>query len=127
MGRLDRLGRSIRHLIDVVGCVGGAGRRFKSLTEAIVITAAGGRLLFRVLGSLAARQLIRVCTIAGLSAARARGRNGGRPSKMTPEKLRVAREMHDSREHTLEVTARTVGVGRTTLYRYLSASARTTA
>jgi DNA-binding phage protein len=46
---------------------------------------------------------------------------------MTPEKLRVAREMYDSKEHTLEVIARTVGVGRTTLYRHLSASARTTA
>jgi DNA invertase Pin-like site-specific DNA recombinase len=127
--RLDRLGRSLRHLIDVVGELGERGVGFKSLTEAIDTTTAGGRLLFHVLASLAEfeRQLIRERTIAGLSAARARGRNGGRPSKMTPEKLRVAREMYDSKEHTLEVIARTVGVGRITLYRHLSASARTTA
>jgi AraC-like DNA-binding protein len=65
--------------------------------------------------------LIRERTMPGLSAARARGRLGGRPPKMSPDKLQVAREMYESKQHTLEAIAKTIGVSRTTLCRHLYA------
>jgi DNA invertase Pin-like site-specific DNA recombinase len=58
--------------------------------------------------------------MAGLAAARARGRVGGRPSKMTPEKVKIAREMYDSKEHSVEAIAKTIGVSRKTVYRHLA-------
>jgi DNA invertase Pin-like site-specific DNA recombinase len=66
------------------------------------------------------RELISERTLAGLEATRARGRVGGRPSKMTEEKVKVAREMYDSKEHTVESIAKTIGVSRKTVYRHLS-------
>ncbi|MCW2948412.1 MAG: transposon resolvase [Actinoallomurus sp.] len=88
---------------------------------------AAGELVFHVFASLAQfeRRLIQERTQAGLQAARARGRKGGRPSKMTPEKLTVAREMYASKRYTVEQIVKTVGVGRTTLYRHLEPSAAT--
>ncbi len=93
--RLDRLGRSLPHLIDTVTGLAGRGVGFWSVTEAIDTTTAGGRLVFHLFGALAEfeRQLIRDRTLAGLAAARARGRVGGRPRTMTPAKLRLARAM----------------------------------
>ncbi len=122
--RLDRLGRSIRHLIEVVTDLGERGVGFRSLTESIDTTTAAGRLMFHIMGALAEfeRQLIIERTQAGLTAARARGRHGGRPKIMTPEKLLVARQMYDSKDHTIDTIAQTVGVSRTTLYRHLQPS-----
>lgn len=122
--RLDRLGRSLRHLIDTVAELDKRGVGFRSLTEGIDTTSSSGRLVFHIFAALAEfeRKLIRERTCAGLAAARARGRRGGRPPVMTEQKLRVTREMLDSGEHTMEAIARTVGVGRATLYRYLKAS-----
>jgi DNA invertase Pin-like site-specific DNA recombinase len=119
--RLDRLGRSLRHLIDTVSQLEERGVGFRSLTESIDTTTPGGRLVFHVFGALAEfeRELIRERTRAGLDAARARGRHGGRPTVMTPQKLAVARQMYASREHTMDAIAKTVGVGRSTLYRHL--------
>ena len=119
--RLDRLGRSLRHLIDVADELGRREIGFRSLTEAIDTTTPAGRLFFHILGALAEfeRELIRERTLAGLAAARARGRKGGRPPAMTPAKLKVAREMYESQEHTVDEIARTVGVGRSTVYRSL--------
>jgi DNA invertase Pin-like site-specific DNA recombinase len=122
--RLDRLGRNLRHLIATVNDLAAAGIGFRSLTEGIDTTTPAGRLTFHLFGALAEfeRELIRERTSAGPAAARARGRSGGRPQAMTPEKLTVARQMYDSRRHTLAVIAATVGVSRSTLYRYLGAS-----
>ena len=122
--RLDRLGRSLRHLIDTVGQLAERGVGFKSVTEGIDTTTAGGRLVFHVFGALAEfeRELIRERTNAGLAAARARGRKGGRPVSMTPDKIKVAQQLYDAREHTVEQIAQTVGVSRKTIYRHLTHS-----
>ena len=69
------------------------------------------------------RELVRERTQAGLSAARARGRLGGRPRAMTTDKVRLARQMYDSREHTVEAIAKTLGVSRASIYRHLDPSA----
>lgn len=121
--RLDRLGRSLRHLIDVVETLEERGVEFRSLTESIDSGTAGGRLIFSVFGALAEfeRSLIAERTKAGLAAARARGRKGGRPPKLSAEQIQVARDMHASREHTVAVIAKTVGASRATIYRALRA------
>jgi DNA invertase Pin-like site-specific DNA recombinase len=119
--RLDRLGRSLRHLIDTVQALEARGIAFHSLTEAIDTSTPGGKLVFHVFGALAEfeRDLIRERTMAGLAAARARGRSGGRPTVWTSEKLKVARSMYDSREHDIAAIARVVGVSRASVYRAL--------
>ena len=124
--RLDRLGRNLRHLIATVNDLAADGVGFKSLTEGIDTTTPAGRLTFHLFGALAEfeRELIRERTAAGLAAARARGRSGGRPRAMTPEKLSVARQMYEGREHTLAAIGAVVGVSRSTLYRYLGGQGR---
>ena len=119
--RLDRLGRSLRHLIELVGELEQRQLGFRSLTEGIATTTSSGRLVFHIFGAIAEfeRQLIRERTQAGLQAARARGRLGGRRSVITEEKLRVARELLAGGQHTMQQIAETIGVGRATLYRHL--------
>jgi DNA invertase Pin-like site-specific DNA recombinase len=121
--RLDRLGRSLRNLIDLVQDLDGRGVGFVSLTESIDTTTPGGRLIFHIFGALAEfeRDLIRERTMAGLAAARARGRKGGRPTVWTPEKLRIARQMYESRQHEVAEIARVLGVSRASVYRGLAA------
>lgn len=117
--RLDRLGRSLRHLLELVGELEAKGVGLKSLQETIDTTTPGGRLIFHVMGALAEfeRALIRERTHAGLQAARARGRHGGRKTIMTPAKLAVAQRLVADGEHTMSDIATTVGVSRSTLYR----------
>ncbi len=119
--RLDRLGRSLRHLIEVVTGLDERGVGFRSLRENIDTTTAGGRLVFHLFGALAQfeRELIRDRTVAGLTAARARGRVGGRPSKLSAEQVRQARGMYDARELTVEQIGAVLGVSRTSIYRAL--------
>lgn len=121
--RLDRLGRSLRHLIDVVAELECRSVTFRSLTEAIDTSTPGGKLTFHLFGALAEfeRDLIRERTMAGLAAARARGRVGGRPRLMTPEKLQTARTMYDSREYDVAAIGRVLGISRASVYRALSA------
>ena len=119
---LDRLGRSLRHLIELIGEFERRQLGFRSLTEGIdTSTTSSGRLVFHIFGAIAEfeRQLIRERTQAGLKAACARGRLGGRRTVITDEKLRVARDMLAGGQHTMQQIADTIGVGRATLYRHL--------
>ncbi len=118
--RLDRLGRSLPHLIETVRGLAERGVGFRSLQETIDTTTPGGRLVFHVFGSLAEfeRDLIRERTMAGLAAARRRGRVGGRPSVMTAAKTTQAARMVSVGTPLTEV-AEVLGVSRTTLYRHL--------
>jgi DNA invertase Pin-like site-specific DNA recombinase len=119
--RLDRLGRSLRHLIDTVTSLDERGVGFRSLQESIDTTTSGGRLVFHLFGALAEfeRDLIRDRTLAGLEAARARGRRSGRPPAMTPAKVRQAERMYADKTPVSEI-ASVLGVGRATVYRALS-------
>ena len=123
--RLDRLGRSLPHLIGLLADLEQRQVQFRSLTEALDTSTAGGRLVFNIFAAIAdfERQLVQERTQAGLAAARARGRVGGRPTVMTPAKIRTARRMLDDGE-TLTTVAAALSVSRTTLYRHLAHSDR---
>jgi DNA invertase Pin-like site-specific DNA recombinase len=120
--KLDRLGRSLRHLVDTITELAERGIGFRSLQEAIDTTTPGGKLVFHVFAALAEfeRDLIRERTAAGLAAARARGRHGGRPSVITADKLRVARELDGSGQYPVAAIAKTLGVSRASVYRHLT-------
>ena len=117
--RLDRLGRSLSHLIEVVRGLQDSGVGFRALQEHVDTTTAGGRLVFHVFGALAEfeRELIRERTSAGLRAARARGRVGGRRKRMTPEQVEQASVLLANPECDVGDICRTFGVHRSTLYR----------
>ncbi len=122
--KLDRLGRSLRDLIDLVAEFQERGVEFVSLQDGINTATPTGRFTFNVFASLAEfeRELIRERTNAGLASARARGKRGGRPaglSKSAMEKARSARILYDSKIKTVEEIAQTLGIGRATCYRYL--------
>jgi DNA invertase Pin-like site-specific DNA recombinase len=120
--KLDRLGRSLRHLVDTVTGLAERGIGFRSLQEAIDTTTPGGKLVFHVFAALAEfeRDLIRERTTAGLAAARARGRHGGRPSVLSGHKLQVAQEMYVSGQYSVAAIAKTLGVSRASIYRHLA-------
>ena len=120
--RLDRLGRSLKHLIETITALSQRGIGFRSLTEQIDTTTPGGKLVFHVFGALAEfeRDLIRERTNAGLAAARARGRLGGRPRKLADAKqLELARTLYAGGETDIDTICATLGISRATLYRYL--------
>jgi DNA invertase Pin-like site-specific DNA recombinase len=123
--RLDRLGRSLSHLIKLTNELAERGVGLRSLNEHIDTTTAVGQLVFHIFGALSEfeRNLLRERTNAGLAAARARGRNGGRPRVMTPAKIDAARAMMAGGTHTMAEIAEAVGVGRATLYRELARTA----
>src|SRR5215210_2296512 len=102
--RLDRLGRSLQHLIEVVAALAERGIGFKSLTEQIDTTTPGGKLIFHVFGALAEfeRDLIRERTHAGLAAARARGRLGGRPKALDPKKMELLQRLYADPANAIE-------------------------
>ena len=123
--RLDRLGRSLKHLIETVTTLKEQGISFKSLTEHIDTSTATGTLVFQIFGALAEfeRNLITERTLAGLEAARARGRKGGRPKLETNpakrKKIEMAKALHDDPSHTIEDICDTLHISRATLYRYV--------
>lgn len=125
--KLDRLARSLRQLIETVEDLEEKGIGFRSLTENIDTTTPGGRLVFHLFAALAEfeRGLIRERTLAGLSAAKANGRTGGRPRRLDAEKLAVARALLARPEFTVGLVAKQVGVSPATLYRYLPAARAT--
>lgn len=122
--KLDRLARSMKQLIETVEGLEEVGVGFRSLTEAIDTTTPGGKLVFHVFGALAEfeRSIIRERTRAGLDAARARGRKGGRPPKLREDNLRAARAMLADGEFTVEAIAKRLNVSPATLYRHLPAA-----
>ena len=123
--KLDRLGRNLKHLVDVVQALNGRGVGLKVLTgqgASIDTTTANGRLMFNFFAALAEfeRELIVERTNAGLAAARARGRNGGRPFKMTAAKLRLAQAAMGKPETKISELCAELGVTRQTLYRHVA-------
>ena len=126
--KLDRLARSIKQLIETVEDLGSRGIGFRSLTEAIDTTTSGGKLVFHLFAALAEfeRGVIRERTLAGLQAARARGRTGGRPPALKAKDLAAAKAMLKDPEITVAEVAKRLGVAASTLYRHLP-RARTTA
>jgi DNA invertase Pin-like site-specific DNA recombinase len=123
--RLDRLGRSLPHLITTMTDLEERGIGFKSLTENIDTTTSGGKLIFHIFGALAEfeRNLIRERTQAGLVAAHARGKRGGRPKALTTRQLGIARDLYDKRHPIVEI-CRTLKISRATLYRSIKAGER---
>jgi len=120
--RLDRLGRSLNNLIEVIIALDERGIGFKSLTEQIDTTTSSGKLIFHVFGALAEfeRDLIRERTQAGLAEARARGRKGGRPQKLADsKKFALACRLYADKSNDVNTICETLGISRATLYRYV--------
>jgi DNA invertase Pin-like site-specific DNA recombinase len=122
--KLDRLGRSLKHLIETITALNNRGIGFKSITEAIDTTTSGGKLIFHIFGALAEfeRDIIRERTQAGLTAARARGRKGGRPKALTPGTAKQVKTLYNDKTNTINEICRTLKISRATLYRYLKAA-----
>jgi DNA invertase Pin-like site-specific DNA recombinase len=119
--RLDRLGRSLSHLIETVRQLSERGVGFRSLQEQIDTTTSGGKLIFHVFGALAEfeRDLIRERTHAGLAAARARGRLFGRPRALSPHKTEQLQTLAANEHNTVGEICQTLGISRATFYRYV--------
>ena len=117
--RLDRLGRNLADLVRIVNDLEAQGIGFSSLTESIDTTTPAGKLVFHVFAALAEfeRNLIRERTMAGLKAARARGKSSGRPSKLTGKNLALAKSLMGNRLNKVDDIAERFGVSRATLYR----------
>ena len=121
--RLDRVGRSIKHLIATVEQLEGLGVGFHSLTESIDTTSPGGKLIFHIFAALAEfeRALIRERTNAGLKAARARGRVGGRPVALDANKQKIAQALRDDPTQSIATICKTLGISKGTFYRNTTA------
>ena len=127
--KLDRLGRSLQHLIETVKTLDAKGVGFRSLRESIDTTSAGGKLVFHLFGALAEfeRELIRERTSAGLASARARGRLGGRPKLLNSKKAKMVLTMHADHSHTVPEICDTLGISKATFYRHLKSQSSTPA
>lgn len=123
--KLDRVARSLSHLIELMNHLQSKGIGFRSLTEEINTTTPGGKLLFHLMAAIAEfeRDLIRERTMHGLKAARAKGRIGGRPRQMTEDKIDAVRTLLENGTPVKDAAA-AVGVSVPTLYRWLPGSAR---
>lgn len=123
--RLDRLGRSLPELIGLVNTIQAKGAGFRSLTENMDTTTSGGKLVFHFFGALAEyeRSIIRERTNAGLKAARARGRKGGRPrldkDPAKRKKIEMAKALHADSTNSVDDICRTLHISRSTLYRWV--------
>ena len=121
--RLDRLGRTLKHLIATITDLSDNGIGFKSLQENMDTTTSGGKLIFHIFGALAEfeREVIRERTNAGLQAARARGRRGGRPKIQTkdPKKIAFARKLYADQDMTVHEICEQLHISKSTLYRYV--------
>jgi DNA invertase Pin-like site-specific DNA recombinase len=120
--RLDRLGRSLKHLIAYVAKLEEKGIGFHSITESINTETSSGKFMFHVFGALSEfeRNLIKERTLAGLEAARARGRQGGRPAKLNSDQIELAKALYSNKNHSINAICKLIGVGKTTLYKYIN-------
>lgn len=117
--RLDRLGRSLKDLIDITELLNNKGVGFKSLTEGLDTTTSGGRLVFHIFGALAEfeRELIRERTFAGLAAARARGRVGGRKKKIDKAKVATMLNLANNSDLSIKEICQSLGISASSFYR----------
>lgn len=122
--KLDRLARSLKQLIETVEDLDARGIGFRSLTESIDTTTSGGKLVFHIFAALAEfeRGIIRERTKAGLDAARARGRVGGRPPALSVEDVTQAKALLSDPNITVKQVAQRMGVSVSTLYKHLPAA-----
>jgi DNA invertase Pin-like site-specific DNA recombinase len=120
--RLDRLGRSLKHLIELMTELEKHQIGFQSLQESIDTTSPGGKLIFHMFGALAEfeRNLIRERTRAGLEAARARGRKGGRPKKLSVRERELAIELYHQKTRGIDEICTALKISKPTLYAYLA-------
>lgn len=120
--RLDRLSRSLKDLIEIVAILDEKRIGLKSLHESIDTSSSSGKLIFHIFGALAEfeRNLIRERTHAGLQAARARGRKGGRPKKLSDDKAKIALKLYRERQHSIQQICNIVDVSKPTLYKYIN-------
>jgi DNA invertase Pin-like site-specific DNA recombinase len=119
--RLDRLGRSLKDLLNWMAELETLEVSFKSLQESIDTSTPTGKLVFHLFGALSEfeRSLIQERTKAGLTAARARGRVGGRPNKLSNRKQEIAKDMYLSKKYTIQAICEELGISKPTLYKYL--------
>ncbi len=119
--RLDRLGRTLKQLIELINDFNTKGIGFRSLQENIDTTTSGGKLVFHIFGALAEfeRDVIKERTQAGLQAARARGRKGGRPRALNPKQAALAQSLYDSREHSIQAICDMLHIAKATFYKYV--------
>lgn len=120
--RLDRLSRSLKDLIEMVALLDSKKIGLRSLHESIDTSSSSGKLIFHIFGALAEfeRNLIRERTHAGLQAARARGRKGGRPKKLSLDKAKLALQLYEGKQHSINKICELIGVSKPTLYKYIN-------
>lgn len=111
----------LKHLFETITNLNNRKIGFKSIQENIDTTTSGGKLIFHIFGALAEfeRDIIRERTNAGLQAARARGRKGGRPKALTGKKVAMAQELYNNKLNAIADICKTLGISRATLYRYI--------
>jgi len=120
--KLDRLGRSLKHLIEVINQLHQQRIAFISLQENIDTKSSGGKLIFHIFCALAEfeRDIIRERTLAGLESARARGKIGGRPRALDQKKIDIARKLMSDASNSVEDVCKILRISRATLYRYVN-------
>lgn len=121
--KLDRLGRSLKHLIETVTFLHSKNVGFKSITESIDTTTSGGKLIFHIFGALAEfeRDIISERTQAGLQAARSRGRVGGRKHSLTDNEIIMLQRLYNDNKTPINDICKTFDISRATLYRHIKA------
>lgn len=119
--RLDRLGRSLKHLIETITLLNNRNIGFQSITENIDTTTSGRKLIFHIFGALAEfeQDIIKERTKAGLLAARKRGRFGGRPKALNDKKASIAQALYNDKSNAIDEICKTLSISRATLYRYI--------
>jgi DNA invertase Pin-like site-specific DNA recombinase len=119
--RMDRLFRSLKHMIELTDWLREQGIEFQSLSEQLDTSTPAGRLIFTVFASIGEfeRDLIRERTMAGLSAARARGRVGGRPKRLTSKEIATAQALYDDGKTKVQEICRLFKISKTTFYQYV--------